>query len=193
MPRPRAFDIDIAVDRALDLFWRQGYEGTTLDQLTEAMEINRPSLYSAFGSKEGLFLRVLERYAARPGAGAAEALGAETAREAAFRLLRFYADAAGITGRPKGCMLVQSALVTSEDSQSVRTEVGKRRCAVEAALAARLAKAKREGELPDDTSAGDLARYIWTICEGLSVQAVDGASREQLRRVVDVAMKAWPA
>src|SRR6202022_4831133 len=99
--RPRAFDADEALDRALDVFWRQGYEGTTLSDLTAALGINRPSLYAAFGSKEELFRRALERYVAGPGK-VSSALEAPTAREAVFRLMRFYADAIGQPERPGG-------------------------------------------------------------------------------------------
>src|SRR5438270_921931 len=105
MPRPRSFDLDVAADQALQLFWTKGYEGTTLDDLTAAMGINRPSLYAAFGGKEQLFRRALARYVAGPAARLGAALAAESAREVAFRILRFYADAAGDPDRPRGCLL----------------------------------------------------------------------------------------
>ncbi|HEX4461505.1 MAG TPA: TetR/AcrR family transcriptional regulator [Polyangia bacterium] len=193
MARPRAFDIDAATDRALLVFWQKGYEGTTLDDLTAAMDINRPSLYAAFGNKEGLFQRVLERYVSGPGAGAAAALEEPTAREAVRRLLRFYADAAAHAERPRGCLLVQGALACGDENQSVRAALADMRRHAEAALVTRLERAKRDGELPAGARPADLARYVWTICHGLAVQAAGGATCEQLRRVVAIAMRAWPA
>jgi AcrR family transcriptional regulator len=193
MPRPRTFDLDVAIDRALQLFWSKGYEGTTLEDLTDALGINRPSLYAAFGSKEELFRRALERYTEGPGAALAAALQADTAREVAFRVMRFYADAAGLPDVPRGCLLVQGALVCSDEGNSIQTALAERRHFMEGALAARLERAKREGDLPADAKPADLARYVYTVCHGLAVQSVGGATREQLRRVVQVAMRAWPA
>lgn len=193
MARPRAFDIDAATDRALLLFWQKGYEGTTLGDLTAAMEINRPSLYAAFGNKEGLFQRALERYVSGPGAGAMAALEDASAREAVRRLMRFYADAAAHVERPRGCLLVQGALACGDESQSIRGALAEKRHFAEAALVARLERARREGELPADARPADLARYVWTICHGLAVQAAGGATCEQMRRVVQVAMRAWPS
>jgi|SRR5882724_7724355 len=191
MARPREFDVGAAADQALRLFWTKGYEGTTLDDLTKAMGINRPSLYAAFGSKGELFQRALERYLAGPAAGVSAALAAETGREAAFRIMRFYADAAGQPARPRGCLLVQGALVCGDDNRAISAALAAHRHAAEAALAARLERAKREGDLPPEAKPHDLARYVFTICHGFAVQAVGGASREQLRRVVDIAMHAW--
>jgi AcrR family transcriptional regulator len=193
MARPRAFDIDEATDRALLLFWQKGYEGTTLGDLTAAMGINRPSLYAAFGSKEGLFQQVLQRYLAGPAAGAAVALEDASAREAARRIMRFHADAAVHVERPRGCLLVQGALACSDESQPIRAALADRRHFAEAALVKRLTRAKREGELGADARPADLARFVWTICYGLSVQAAGGATCEQMRRVVQLAMRAWPA
>jgi AcrR family transcriptional regulator len=192
MARPRAFDPDVAVDRALHLFWSKGYEGTTLSDLTDALGINRPSLYAAFGSKEELFRRVIEKYVQGPGAAISAALEADTAREVVHRILRFYADAAGVPDVPRGCLLVQGALVCGDESQPVRAALAEKRHFAEAALTARLERAKREGDLPPDARPADLARYVYTLCHGLAVQAVGGATRDQLRRVVQVAMRAWP-
>jgi AcrR family transcriptional regulator len=192
MPRPRTFDLDQATERALHVFWNKGYEGATLGDLTDAMGINRPSLYAAFGNKEELFRRALERYVAGPGAAAAAALEAETAREVALRLMRYYADAAGERDRPRGCLLVQGALACGDESRSVRSALTEARHGSEAALVARLERARREGDLAADARPSDLARYVLTVCHGLAVQAVGGATRQQLRRVVELAMRAWP-
>jgi AcrR family transcriptional regulator len=193
LSRPRDFDIDTAIDRALRQFWRKGYEGTSLRDLTEAMGISRPSLYAAFGNKEGLFRKAVERYVQGPGARVAAALAAPSAREAVERLLHVYSDAPGETDRPRGCLLVQGALACSEQGEPIRHELAELRAATEAALSVRLKRAKSEGDLAADENPTDLARYVWTICNGLAVQAAGGATRGELRRVVARALRAWPA
>jgi AcrR family transcriptional regulator len=192
MSRAREFDVDHAVDAALHVFWQKGYEGTSLANLTEALGINRPSLYAAFGSKEGLFLRAVDRYIAGPGAPVSAAMNADTAHEVARRMMRFYADAAGQPDRPRGCLLVQGALVCGEEGDSVKRALADKRHFSEGALVARFERARRDGDLAKDARPADLARYVWTVCNGLAVQAVGGATREQLRRVIDIAMRGWP-
>jgi AcrR family transcriptional regulator len=191
--RPREFDLDAATDKALRVFWEKGYEATSLSDLTEAIGINRPSFYAAFQSKEALFHRVLDRYAEGPGAPVAAALSAGTAREVVARLLAFHADAAGDPARPSGCLLVQGALACSEESHGVRDELTKRRHAGERALRERLKRAKAQGDLGEDANAADLARYVWTFCQGMAVQAAGGASRADLRRIAAQVLKSWPS
>jgi AcrR family transcriptional regulator len=193
MARPRSFDVDDAIDRALHLFWSKGYEGTTLGDLTDALGVNRPSLYAAFGSKEDLFRRTLERYTEGPGASLRAALEAKTAREVAHRVMRFHADAAGLPNVPRGCLLVNGALACGAETDAIRATLIKKRREIEAALAARFERAKKQGDLPADARPAELARYVYTVCNGLSVQAVGGTTREQLRRVVEMAMQAWPS
>src|SRR3954447_5416059 len=124
MARTRDFDIDTAIDRAMHEFWRKGYEGTSLTDLTAAMGINRPSLYAAFGNKEGLFRRVVERYVAGPGQRVHAALEAPSAREAVERLLEVYCDVPSDTSeRPQGCLLVQGALACSDAGEEIRREL----------------------------------------------------------------------
>jgi AcrR family transcriptional regulator len=190
--RPRAFDIDEVLDRALHVFWRKGYEGTTLPDLTAAMGINRPSLYAAFGNKEELFRKALDRYADQTGARIHEALEAPTARAAVERLLRATADALTDPHCPRGCLSVQGALSCGEAAEPIRQELIARRAGVEVALRERFARAKSEGDLPSDSNPDDLARYIATVTQGMSVQASGGATREQLQDVVSTALRAWP-
>ncbi len=193
MARTRDFDLDTAIDSALQEFWKKGYEGTSLTDLTEAMGINRPSLYAAFGNKEGLFRRVLERYVASRSEQLQAALSAPTAREAVERVLYFYADAAGVPEQPRGCLLVQGALACSESSAPIQKELAEQRNAGEAALTQRLKRAKAEGDLPAQESPAELARYVFAVCNGLAVQATGGATRAELRRVVERALLAWPS
>src|ERR1700719_835296 len=161
--RPRAFDVDLALDRALDLFWRKGYEGTSLSDLTRAMRINRPSLYAAFGNKEALFRKALDRYAEGPTAYFDKALEATSARTVAERFLLGTIDLLTDPRTPQGCLIVQSALACGDAANSIRKELASRRDAGEAALRRRFQRAKREGDLPTTADPADLARYITTI------------------------------
>lgn len=191
--RPRQFDVDRALDRALRVFWRRGYEGATLPDLTAAMGINRPSLYAAFGSKEELFRRALDRYAEGPAGYVREALNEPTARAVVERLLRGSVELLTDRRNPRGCLMVHGALACGAAAESVRRELAARRLANEAVVRERLERAIEDGDLPADADAEDLARYISTVLQGLAVQAAGGASREELRRVAELALRAWPA
>ncbi len=191
--RPRAFDVEVALDRALEVFWQKGYEGTSLSDLTEAMRINRPSLYAAFGNKEALFRKVLDRYAEGPTGYMAQALQAPTAREVARRFLRGVIDQLTDKRTPRGCLLVQSALVCADAAESVRAELAARRAEGERALRRRFERAKKEGDLPADASPADLASYLITVVHGMAVRGASDASRAQLLRVMEMAMKSWPS
>jgi len=190
--RPRTFDADRALDRALQVFWRKGYEGASLSDLTRAMRINRPSLYAAFGDKEHLFRRALDRYEEGPASYACEALKEPTARAVVERLLYSSADAMSDPRYPRGCLFIQGALACGDEAVSVKRELSSRREAGEQALCERLERAKSEGDLPPDSDPVALARYVITTAQGMSVQAASGATRAELRRVVDIALRAWP-
>ena len=192
MARPRQFDEEQALDQAMTLFWRHGYEGTSLSDLTHAMGISRPSLYATFGNKAALFRRSVGRYLEGPGARASAALALPTARETVEALLHMYADAPATPDRPLGCLLVNGALGCSSEAEPVRVELSQVRTASVAALRKRLEIAQREGELPESASPGTLARYVWTVLNGMAIDALDGATRPQLREVAKQAMLAWP-
>ena len=189
--RPREFDLERTLDRAVRVFWRQGYEGTAIADLTEALGINRPSLYAAFGNKESLFRQVLARYTEQRAAYLARALAEPTARATVEQLLRGAADATTGRGEPRGCLGVQGALATGPDSDPIRRALTGWRRSGEAALRARLATARDEGELPPEADAAALARYVGAVMYGMSVQAAGGASRTQLHRVVQLTMASW--
>jgi AcrR family transcriptional regulator len=191
--RPREFDIDQALDQALRVFWRKGYEGASLPDLTKAMGINRPSLYAAFGNKEGLFRKALVRYADGPAAYVGEALNEPTARVVTERLLGGAADLLTDPRNPRGCLMVQGALACGEAAAAVRRELIAQRAAGQDALRRRFERAVSEGDLPAGVDSADLARYVVTVIHGMAVQAAGGASREDLLRVVEMALRAWPA
>jgi AcrR family transcriptional regulator len=191
--RPREFDADRALGRALEVFWRKGYEGASLPELTRAMGINRPSLYAAFGNKETLFRKALDRYAEGPAAYVREALAEPTARAVAERLLRQTVEALTDRRNPRGCLLVQGALACGQAAESVRKELAARRAACEAGLRRRFERARAEGDLPAGADPAALAGYVMTVMHGMAVQAAGGARRAELRRVADVALRAWPA
>jgi AcrR family transcriptional regulator len=189
--RPREFDLDRTLDSAVRVFWRQGYEGTAIADLTEALGINRPSLYSAFGNKESLFHRVLERYSEQRAAYVLESLKESTARSVVEHLLRGAAEATTGRGLPRGCLGVQGALATGPDSDPIRRKLDAWRRSGEAAIRARLKRAQDEGDLPPDADTAELARYVCTLLQGISVQAAGGATRAQLYRVCEMTMSGW--
>ncbi|WP_242886930.1 TetR/AcrR family transcriptional regulator [Actinomadura litoris] len=188
--RPREFDVDERLDRALTVFWRQGYEGTALSDLTRAMGINRPSLYAAYGNKEALFRKAVDRYVEGPASYVHGALAKPTARAVAEALL--YGAVEVVTRGPGGCLIVQAALATGEQNENVREEIASRRRTGEHDLAARFERARAEGDLPPDIDCEALARYVWSISYGVSVQAAGGASNDELRKVVALALTLWP-
>jgi len=193
MGRPRAFDMDKALDQALHVFWEKGYEGASICDLTEAMGINPPSLYAAFGNKEALFKKALDRYETVRDQIMEEAFAVPTAREAMRRLLEGTAERLSDKRNPSGCLLVQGALAGSEECEAVKRHLALRRAAGEVLIRERLKRAKREGDLPDDADPAALARFVATVMQGMAVQAAGGASSKELRQIVDTALRAWPA
>ena len=188
--RPRAFDPDAALDRAMHVFWAKGYEGASLSNLTRAMRINRPSLYATFGNKQQLFRKVLDRYTGGPVAWFGKALAASKARDVVEQIFLCTARMAEDSGTPAGCLLVQGALACG--NASARKEVAGRRTAAELALRRRFQQAKRKGDLPKSADPIELARYVITVVRGMAVQSAGGASRNQLYRVAQIALRAWP-
>lgn len=192
MGRPRGFDADEALEKALRVFWAKGFEGASMADLTEAMGINRPSLYAAFGNKEALFRKALERYSNGPGAYVPKAFEAPTAREVAEKLLD---GAAGVLGNPEnpgGCLTIQGALVCGDEAAAVKGELVSLRSGTFETMAKRFEQGKLAGEFSPDVDTTCLARYISTVIQGMSVQSASGATYEELKGVAEQAMKAWP-
>jgi len=191
--RPREFDLDSALDRALLVFWRNGYEGASISDLTEAMGINPPSLYAAFGNKEGLFRKVVDRYVERHACFWEVARAAPTARAMVEHLLRASADFVTDEANPRGCLFVRGPMACSEAANKIRDELVTRRATGEAMLRERLERGIAEGEIPPELDPADYARYIMTVLEGMSVQAAGGASRADLHKVAEMTLRNWPA
>jgi AcrR family transcriptional regulator len=191
--RPRAFDTDQALDAALKVFWERGYEGTSLSDLTAAMGINKPSLYAAFGDKAELFRKVVDRYLTAQTSLWEHIFCESSARVAMERLFNATADSLTSGQNPRGCLLVQSALTCSQESDCIKKELALRRADGDSMIRTRLVRAQAEGELAADVDVDALSRYFSTILRGISVEASAGATRQDLQNVIDLAMKAWPA
>ena len=190
--RTRQFDADEALDRALEVFWACGYEGATLPELTRAMGINRPSLYAAFGNKEQLFRKALDRYQTGPQGFLTEALLKPTARAVVETIFSGFVGMC-VRDKARGCLIVCGALACGEEAEPVRRELARLRQAAVTALRERFERAVQDGDLPEGTDCATLARYIATVLNGLAVQAASGATEKELRLVSATAMRAWPA
>jgi AcrR family transcriptional regulator len=188
--RPRAFDAEKALDCAMQIFWRKGYLGTSLSDLTDAMGIERPSLYAAFGNKKSLFRKALDRYFKGPSAYLHDALQEPTARAVAERLFQSVIDLLADPQTPTTCLWVHGALSCGDDP--IRKEFAAQRAAAIAELGKRFKRAIAEGDLPADTDADALAHFVLAVNFGLTVQASTGAIRKELLRIAEIALRAWP-
>ena len=193
MGRPREFDLDRALDHALEVFWRNGYEGASIAELTEAMGINPPSLYAAFGNKEVLFRKALERYVAQYARYWDDALAAPTARGMVEHLLREAANFLSDECNPRGCLMVRSVVSCGDAAEAIQQQLAAQRSEAEARVRARLERAKDEGLMPPDLDPGDFARYLMAVMEGMAVRAAGGAGRQELERIAEMALRMWPA
>jgi AcrR family transcriptional regulator len=189
--RPREYDTEKALDEAMEVFWRHGYEGATIAELTAAMGINPPSLYSAFGSKEGLLKAALDRYSQKRDEAMREVLSAPTAHEAVKRLLLRLADMQTDSKNPPGCLLVAGGLACGAGAENVPFELAARRAQTEEQLRDRFVRAKQDGDLPAGTDPAALARYLSAVIVGMGVLASSGASREELREVALMSLAAF--
>ena len=189
--RPLGFDRDAALNAAMLLFWKHGYESTSLNDLTRAMNITPPSLYTAFGDKKTLFLEAIDRYLSGPVTSESIIDEAESAREAALGLLQ--ASARGFTGEttPSGCLLASSAISCSPDAEDVKQALAHIRLRIEERLKAKI-RADKSIKLKRGV-ADTLAAHIMAVIQGMSTLARDGATRQKLLSVASMAMLAWPA
>ena len=192
MGRPRGFAENEALDAAMTVFWEKGYEGSTLADLTEAMRINRSSMYATFGDKEALFRLAIDRYAEGPAAYVREALEQPTVRSVVEALLRGALGLLTDPSNPRGCLSVQGALACGSDAEPMKQALIEWRKQGEADIQKRLQRARKEGDLAKDVDPGDLARYISTVLTGLAVQAANGSTRAEMTRLVEMALRSMP-
>lgn len=190
--RPLAFNQEEALDAALNVFWSRGYEGTSMAELTEALGINKPSIYAAFGNKEELFRQALARYVSGPAAFVTEVKKQATAYQVVESFLRQAADFFTSKETPNGCLIVQAALTCGQNSSVIQQELIAYRKSFEERFAERFELAKVQGDLPQQIDSRKLAKYVATIHQGMSVQASSGATREELLAVVEMALRNWP-
>lgn len=191
--RPLSFDRAKALNAAMRLFWRTGYETTSVADLTQAMGITAPSLYTAFHDKETLFLECLRKYT-DPVEYKDSTLIAETAsaREAAQNLLEFSAHWFTQPEAPAGCLVASAASTGSASSERVRAALAEVRKGTQTALQKRIEEDVEAGRLPKTANACALASLTVAVIQGMSTLARDGASRNSLLEMVPTAMAAWP-
>ncbi|UFT99850.1 TetR/AcrR family transcriptional regulator [Radiobacillus kanasensis] len=192
MGRKREFDMDKALDAALCVFWRKGYEGVSYTDLTQATGVERPALYSAFGNKEALFHQVLERYYEHYLDFIPAALELPTSREVAAHILLSAAELNTRYPDRKGCLGVHGALAGSDDAEPIRRALIDARADGEVSLRNRFEQAKQEGDLPETANCAALAAFVLTVLHGIAVQAKAGFSRDMLEAVAEQALSTWP-
>ncbi|MHA6720458.1 TetR/AcrR family transcriptional regulator [Sphingomonas sp. RS6] len=190
--RPREFCVDQALTAALRVFWSKGYEGASLNDLTEAMGITRPSLYAAFGNKEALFRKALDLYEREKLDYMSKALEAPTARGVAERLLHGALEMQLSSCDPKGCMGVINSMACGAEAESIRAEVIARGAVAKKALVERFERARAEGDLPADSDPKAVTSYLLAILQGLAVQAGAGATCQDLQGLITVSLSMWP-
>lgn len=191
--RPRILDRDTGLEVAARLFWQHGYEGTSIAELTRAMGITPPSLYATFGSKEELYRQALDHNIKQESKLRSEALQGEMS---AYDALSFYlydvAQGVSDPSKPRGCIISTAVLQHAEENESVAREVAARRDMSIQCIKKRFDRAIDEEELPAGTDTEALARFYSAVVQGMSAQACDGACTETLKRMVDIALAAWP-
>ncbi len=187
--RPLSFDRQRALEQAMLVFWRHGYESTSLHDLTAAMGVTPPSIYAAFKSKKSLFLEAVRLYVGEPSASGRIMAEAPTARDAVRGLLD--ASVAGFTGAdtPPGCLLASAAISCSAEAGDVQAELASIRIGIETQLRDRLACGVSAGELKAETDVDAIAAHVMAVIQGLSTLARDGASRAKLEAVARVVMR----
>ncbi len=192
--RPRAYDREDALRKAMHVFWAKGFEGASLNDLTTAMALKPPSLYAAFGSKEGLFEEAISLYSKEEGSGIWDMLSvAETAFDAVRHVLVASANAFTQSDHPKGCMIVLAAPQPNGANQKVCDALRALRAQNITLLEERFEQAKAAGELCEEADTHAIAAYYVSVQHGMTFTARDGASRETLLAVAHCALAAWPA
>jgi AcrR family transcriptional regulator len=189
--RPPKFDRAEALRAAMRLFWEQGFEGSSISELAAAMGINSPSLYAAFGSKEALFREAVALYDEIEGEATAAAMREPTARRSMEALLRNNLIAYTDPNKPRGCMIVLSASIGKTQNREIRRYVAQYRRSTISLLQERLRRGIENGDVPPSADITAISTFFVTVLHGLSIQANDGATRDELHQVADAAIAAW--
>lgn len=190
--RPRAFDRDTALRRAMEIFWSKGYAGASIAELTEAMGINSPSLYAAFGTKEELFEQAVDLYGRTEGVALWEHLPSmPSAKQAIRALLRAAADSYADPANPPGCLVVLGAIVGGDAEDSVAAGLAERRAHSLDLVIRRLQQDVRAGLLPKSLDCRAVATFYMTVQQGMSLQARDNQDHAALLATAEAAMLAW--
>jgi AcrR family transcriptional regulator len=192
MARPRDFEEAKVLDRAMEVFWRHGYEGASMAELTKAMGLNSPSIYAAFGSKRGLFDAVLTRYRERRATHREYLLAGATAREVAERMLFGAIEWLVDANEPRGCLLIQAGMSTGVNNDDVPGAIIRQRSKTRDLLTERLMRAQEDGDLSASEDPAALARYLLMVFNGLALQAAEGMSETDLRKSAERALMSWP-
>lgn len=192
--RPAAFNRAVVLKEAMKLFWEQGYEGTSFNDLITGMGISPSTFNSTFGSKENLYREATSCFVKESGLWFQEALDdkALDTREAFAKLFDRLAHEFTRKDMPHGCMISLSGTHHSPKLESIRSLMTEHRAATEQRFLSRIRAGIDDGDVPAETDIEGLAAYANTVVRGLAVQARDGASRNRLREIAKIATKAWP-
>ncbi len=190
MARPKEFDPERALERAMHVFWRQGYEATSVTDLTDALGISRASLYGTFGNKDAIYERALERYRLLEGTRTLSCLTADgTARDRIRALFERLAEGALADGENKGCLVLNAAMERPHDAATA-AQVRSALAAIELALAGVLAEGQERGELPTGRDPRELARFLTTSLQGVRLMAKATRDRRVLEDTIAVVLRA---
>jgi len=190
--RPRSFDRQAVLERAMRVFWEKGYAGASMSDLTSAMGINSPSLYAAFGCKEALFREAIALYMETEGASIWSGIPtAPSARSGIETMLRATAEAFSRPGRPRGCLITLEAARAGGSGESLEPELRRLRTCNIDTLRLRLDRAIEEGEIQKSADTDAIASFYTTMQQGMAIRARDGASREALLTIAEYGMRAW--
>lgn len=187
--RPAAFDKEAALDTAMRLFWERGYEGTSMADLSQRMGIHPSSIYAAFGDKQALFTLAAKRYADVPAQYMARALEQPTLRSFILAAFDNTVDFLGSKDHPSSCFTLTGAISCGIDTAPAKALMTEMRLRNEAAIKARLLKARRAGEFPKEENVDDYTRYLSSLLSGLAIQAANGSTRAELKRTAEVALR----
>lgn len=191
MARPREFDESMALEAILHVFWQKGYEGTSFEDLTKATSLNKSSLYKAFGSKAEIYRRANDRYRDYYLGFQGVALSEKTPKRIAEAMLLGEANLHTAAATPRGCFETNGALACSEDAEEIRQELIRSRAVLHKRCRDRFEATRDAGPIIGATS-NEAADFVITLIQGMAVQAKGGATRQDLRRFVKLALQAWP-